>query len=78
MKTEKSNQTGTPADIEPIQVRRFSGKKIHQYGLDGKYIRSFDSISQAQKELGIKGVGLYRVIQGKAKSCHGFQFRLAE
>lgn len=73
---EKKNSI--PADIEPITYNMSNKKRIHQYGLDGKYIQTFDSIADAHKALGIKGVGIYRVTLGKAKSCHGFQWRLAE
>ena len=74
METKKNS---TPADIAPLNVNMANKKRIHQYGLDGKYIQTYDSIAEAQKELGIKGVGIYRVTQGKAKSCHGFQWRSA-
>ncbi len=67
----------TVPDIEPIQVAQTNKKRIHQYELSGKYVQTFESIAEAQKSLGVKGVGIYRAIQGKAKSCHGFQWRIA-
>jgi len=76
MKTNE-NKVVVP-DIEPVKSKAFIAKRIHQYDLLGHYIKTFDSISQAQKELGIQGAGIYRVIQKKAKSCHGFQFKLAD
>ena len=65
-------------DIAPIEVIRTRSKRINQYDLQGHYLRTFDSISQAQKELNIIGVGIYRAISGKAKTCKGFQWRLAQ
>jgi PII-like signaling protein len=67
-----------PADIAPIESRLGNKKRVHQFGADGKFIKTYDSIVEAQKALGIKGVGIYRAVHGTSKSCHGFQFRLAE
>jgi hypothetical protein len=75
MKTEKSNQV--VPDIEPIKVRGFIGKPIHQYSLEGKFIKTFRSISEATKEYNIKGGALTKCLKGYSKSCKGFQWRFA-
>jgi hypothetical protein len=47
-------------------------KKISQFTLDGQYIKSFDSIIQVQRELGINGSHISSVCKGKRKTTGGY------
>jgi hypothetical protein len=73
--TTESNEFKNVPDIEPLEILSKVKIPVNQYGLDGKYIKTFESIAQAQKALGISGIGIYRAVNGKAKSCRGFQWR---
>jgi hypothetical protein len=75
MKTEK---TQSVPDIEPLVIKRFTGKPIHQYSMEGKYIKTFNSISEAARELDIRGGTLNKCLKGILKSCKGYQWRYAE
>jgi hypothetical protein len=76
---ENKTDEKSVANIEPLLAFGdiHKGISVNQYGLDGVYIRTFKSIAEAQKALGVKGLGIYRAVQGKAKTCHGFQWRRA-
>jgi hypothetical protein len=52
-------------------------RPIHQYGLDGKYIKTFDSQKEATEELGITGGGLWKCLTGKSKTCKNHMWRYA-
>ena len=63
-------------DIEP-----YTGKKmvpINQYGLDGKYVKSFDSIEQASEEVGITFSEIRMCLIGVVKSAGGFQWKVKQ
>lgn len=50
--------------------------KVHQYSLDGEYIRSFDSMGEATRELGAKShTGIRKVCEGKLHTSLGYQWR---
>lgn len=74
--TKKIETTQTVPDIEPYTG---AGKKancpVHQYGLDGKYIKTFPSQYQAEKETKTTGISL--CLSGQSKSAGGFQWRRA-
>lgn len=51
-------------------------RKVHQYSLDGEYIRSFDSIGEAARELGTRShSGIMKVCEGKLHTSLGYQWR---
>jgi len=76
MKTNES-KVAVP-DIEPVTIKSWTGKPINQYSLEGKFIRRFKSISEATKELSIKGGALSKCLKGQAKTCKGYQWRYSE
>ena len=53
-------------------------RKVIQYDINGNFIALYDSITQAEKELGIKNSNITRVCQGKAYEANGFQWRYFE
>lgn len=62
-------------NIEPIATRVTSKKKVHQYDLSGKYIKTFDSIADAQRAMNPRGLSVYKAVNGMLKSAYGFQWR---
>ena len=75
---KKDEVKSTVPDIEPVEAKKWTGRAIHQYSLDGKYIKTFPSITAAVKELNIKGGSLSKCLKGQMKSTKGFQWRYAE
>jgi hypothetical protein len=73
---EKKNST--PADIEPVKIGKKLAIPVHQYTLEGKYIKTFYSIADAQKAMNPHAISVYRAVNGKAHSAYGFQWRKAE
>ena len=53
---------------------RTTSKKVHQYSLDGKFIKTFDSCRQAERTLNITGVSHAANPKMVAKSASGFRF----
>lgn len=49
-------------------------KEIAQYTLDGKFIRTWESITEAEETLGLTSIS--QCIQGKSKYCGNFQWKL--
>ncbi len=63
-------------DVPPAPVEGRE-KKVHQFSLEGKYLRAFASLTEAAKETKIPRSTLYKNIKGKITKAHHFQFRLA-
>ncbi len=63
------------ADIEPVTT--FSTQKIpvNQFGLDGKFIKTFESISKASNTLNINYASICLCLKGKTKTAGKFQWR---
>jgi hypothetical protein len=64
-------------DIAPVTVSKWGKKPVNQYGLDGKFIKTFPSVSDAAKQTSVKYLSISRACSGKAKSAGGFQWRYA-
>ena len=47
-------------------------KKIHQYNLDGSFIKEFESVKQAGEELGIDNTGISKCLKGHLKKSGGY------
>lgn len=54
-----------------------TAKKVNQYTMDGDFIQSFDSITEAYKLTGIKDYNIINCCRGKQKSAGGFIWRYA-
>jgi hypothetical protein len=70
-------KTKKVADIEPY--KNFTPEKVpvNQFGLDGKYIQTFESQAEAGKKLKILPSLISNCLAGRAKSAAGFQWRRA-
>ena len=53
-------------------------RKIDQYTLDGTYIKTYDTIKEAEKSIPSKGVGVWQVCNGLQKTHHGYIWRYHE
>ena len=51
--------------------------KVSQFDKDGKFIKQFDSMSEAAKELGLHMNSISRCVNGELKSTGGFVFKEA-
>lgn len=49
-------------------------KPVVQLTLDGKYIRTWDSMSDVKRELGISTGNISTCCKGKRKDCHGYKW----
>lgn len=56
-------------------AKRAYSKKILQYTIGGKYIRDWDSISEASRTLGINVSHITQCCKGRKKQCGGFIWR---
>lgn len=50
-------------------------KKIDQYDINGNFIKTWESISNIEKDLGILGTHISRVCKGKRKTTGGYIFK---
>lgn len=50
-------------------------KKIDQFDQDGNFIKTWESISNAERELKLKGTHISRVCRGKRKTTGGYIFK---
>ena len=53
-------------------------KRIEQYYLNGDYIKTWDSQSKIEKELGVKQANISKVCLGKRKQTGGYVWKYAE
>lgn len=51
-----------------------SSKPIHKYDIDGNYIESFKSATEASKVVGVRGSSIGRVLSGERGTSGGFQW----
>lgn len=60
------------------RIKRQSGKyltyTVYQYDKNGEYIRSFNSIADAERETGISNQNISSCINGKRQTAGGFQW----
>ena len=52
-------------------------KKVKQFDLQGNFIKLWDAVSFAGKELNIDYTGISKVCNGKAKACGGYKWEWA-
>lgn len=68
-----------PPDIEPYLGKPcIKGKvPVNQYGLDGKWIKTFESIWDAHKSTHIHTSSISACCKGRYKTAGGYQWRKA-
>lgn len=53
-------------------------KKVNQYTIDGKFIKTFSSMNEASKEYNVTRQNIYANCSGKRKTACGFIWRYAD
>jgi hypothetical protein len=66
-----------PRDISQVVKERNKGIKIDQLDLTGKYIRTYDNMAIAAKEMGSieNRSAINRVCRGQKKTAFGYKWR---
>ena len=64
-------------DIAAYTPKNKNKIKVNQFGLDGKFIKPFDSIFSASKQTKSNPSGIWLCINDRAKSCNNFQWKKA-
>ena len=59
-------------------VRKALCKRVKQYSLDGEYIKTWTSIVEAARELGIDNSAIGKCCKGKYKSAGGYLWRMEQ
>ena len=59
----------------PTGKEHHNSKQVDQYDLDGNFVKTFESIHQAAKELSIQPNGICLNCKGKLKTTGGFIFK---
>ena len=66
----------TKGGQNPVELCK---KKVSMYDLDGNYIRSFDSITEAVESIKVKSISsIGNCLRYKKKSAGGYQWRYAD
>lgn len=79
--TESYNEKyGTKKDREMTSKERNGSynrrKKVSQYDLNNKFIKSYESITQAAKEVGTNAGNISGTVHGKQQTAAGYYWRL--
>lgn len=73
--TSKGNMNN-PLTIDKINIiNKKSSKPIIQFSKDGEFIRKWNSVMDAQRELGIDNSSIIRCCKGKQKTAGGYIWR---
>lgn len=72
-----SNETKNKLRETNIGSNNKKSKKINQYTLEGKFIKTWDAIRDAERELNIPATLISCCCKGKYKTVHGFIWRYA-
>lgn len=67
---------GTRNERVSKKMSRIKCKKVNQYDLNGNYIKTFNSIIEAQKEVG--STHICQCLKGKFEQTKGYKWRYAE
>ncbi len=66
-----------PLFFEPFPVKDHCPKQVHQYTMDGKYMRTFRTMSEAARSLGKSGVRTIKyACGGLSRSGYGYKWSL--
>lgn len=61
-----------------VTHRPHKGKKVHQYTLDGKFVKEWISQRHASRSLGNDVHAVGKVLRGKQLTAFGFKWQYAE
>ena len=57
---------------------RGKARAINSYDAKGEYIKTYNSITEAAKELGVNPSAIGHVLKGRAKTCRGLSFHYVD
>ena len=63
--------------VETIPMDLTAKKKIHQFDLNGSFIKEYESVKQASEELGIDNTGISKCLKGYLKKSGGYIWKYA-
>ena len=63
--------------VETIPMDLTAKKKIHQFDLNGSFIKEYESVKQAGEELGIDNTGISKCLKGHLKKSGGYIWKYA-
>lgn len=63
--------------ITTIPMDLTAKKKIHQFDLNGSFIKEYESVKQAGEELGIDNTGISKCLKGHLKKSGGYIWKYA-
>ena len=71
--TAKQNQNYDLAQTKRIEIHtKLEGKSIYQFDTKGAFLKTWDSIAQASRELNVRREGIRDACLGKQKTAFGF------
>jgi hypothetical protein len=77
MSTKKESTNQVPEDISPVVFSSTFKRPINQFSLEGKYIKTFPSLTAAAVDCKSTIANVSRCCKGKQKQCKGYQWRYA-
>ena len=72
MKRSEALKGHSVSDETRAKIRRGNSKKVCQYTKDGVFVKEWDSLKQAQEELGMSNSILSQACKGKIKTAGGY------
>lgn len=73
------NQPQLIDQVEPKVIKNHRGKRpIIQYTIDGDFIKEFESIQDANRELGVSEKYVSKHLRGLTRTCKGYIFKYKE
>lgn len=58
-----------------FQNNKFSSKEVNQYDLNGNFIKTYPSLKEAERQLGIQTTTISQCCRGKAKTAGGYRWK---
>lgn len=72
--TKNINNNGLVTRFKKGIINVEKKKEVHQYTLDGEYIKTWECVRLAAKELNCSKSSIYMCANGKSKMSHGFKW----
>lgn len=57
------------------RIRKAKGRRINQYSLNGEFVKSYETVTDAQRELGYDCTQIISSCKNHNYTCHNFLFR---
>ena len=60
------------------ELRKWKPRKVEQYTIDGKYVKTFDTTSKAAKAMYGFPSNIRKALSGELKTAYGYKWRYAK